>query len=150
MIEVAVLWLINENRELLLAQRALDKSADPGVWGPSVTGKLDAGESANGALLRETDEELGLKPGMYLPIEMTTVDYLHPDGRERRFYIYYAVVAGTIDKQIVLQVSEVAAVKWASYSEVSRLMTEELEQLVPSVSEVWPPTFEALKTAGVL
>lgn len=60
MIKVVVLWIVNELGEMLLAERAHHKGADPGVWGPAVTGRVELGEDFDQALARETAEELAL------------------------------------------------------------------------------------------
>lgn len=60
MLEIAVLWLVNRERELLLAKRSLTKAFHPGEWGPTVTGTAELGETPEETLLREVEEELGL------------------------------------------------------------------------------------------
>lgn len=57
--QVAILWFIDENNEILLSQRAIDMDTDPGLWGPSVSGKIEPGESAADTARRESEEELG-------------------------------------------------------------------------------------------
>ena len=68
MINVATLWIINDEDEVLLAQRSHTKSTDPSMWGPTVTGKLDPGETFDEALAREVEEELGLPYDRYKPV----------------------------------------------------------------------------------
>lgn len=46
---------------ILLQKRARTKRVQPGRWDMSVGGHLIAGEDWSGALLRETEEELGVK-----------------------------------------------------------------------------------------
>lgn len=46
---------------ILLQKRAKTKQVQPGKWDISVGGHLIAGEDWSGALLRETEEELGVK-----------------------------------------------------------------------------------------
>ena len=50
--------LQNEAGELLLLKRAADARLGPGLWGLPA-GKIEAGESAEGAALREMAEEIG-------------------------------------------------------------------------------------------
>lgn len=48
--------------QLWVARRALDKHTDPGMWDTLVGGLAAAGETLDGSLLRESDEEAGLTP----------------------------------------------------------------------------------------
>jgi isopentenyldiphosphate isomerase len=53
--------LFNEKGDLFLQLRAKTKDLLPGKWDTSVGGHISPGESAEVALLREAEEELGLK-----------------------------------------------------------------------------------------
>ncbi|HEY4161326.1 MAG TPA: NUDIX domain-containing protein [Candidatus Saccharimonadales bacterium] len=150
MIKVATLWLVNEYSEILLAQRSFKKENEPGMWGPSVTGRLEPSESVEEALLREVEEELGLKPTDYEPHYLMEIDFDHPDGTTRRFYAYYAVVSKAITDSIRLQESEVEGVAWDSLPNIQSRMQQAPEELVPSVNDVWPATFQALRNAKVI
>lgn len=68
MIKVAVLWIVNEDYEVLLAERAHHKAQDPGVWGAAAVAKLEPGENFDDAVVRETKEELGLTAADYTPL----------------------------------------------------------------------------------
>lgn len=142
---VAVLWLQNENGELLMAQRAFGKIADPGVWGPSATGHIDEGESVIDALKREAEEELSLYRAKYDPKFLFEVDFDHPDGEKRVFYIYVAKVPRNISDTLTLQTEEVAAVRWASIDEIREIMRNNVQELVPSAEAFWPRTFDAIQ-----
>ncbi len=67
------------------------KAQDPGVQGPAVTGTLEAAESFDEALARETEEEIALKTTDYVPRFLLEKDFNHPDGQLRKFGIYYTV-----------------------------------------------------------
>lgn len=141
-----MLWLVNEHDELLLARRADHIKFDPGLWGPSVTGKFNAGETAEQALLREADEELSLKPDTYDPIYLFEVDFVHPDGDTRQFSVYMAKVTKTIANQLTIDLNEVAEIKWLSISEIKDLLNTNSGRLVvPSATELWHQIFDALE-----
>lgn len=150
MINVAVLWIIDEQGRLLLAQRAHHKAQDPGVWGPTVTGKLEVGESFDQALLREVEEEIALKPDKYQPKFLLEVDYVHPDGELRKFGIYYTVLPSSISDELHIDENEVAGIDWFSVEEVTEKMKSNPKELVPSANAVWTGTFEALKKTDVI
>ena len=148
MIEVAVLWLFDSEGSVMLAQRAEHKRQDPGVWGPSVTGKLEQGETFLVALRRETSEELGLPPSAYDPDELLSVDYPHPDGETRRFHVFGAQVNRSIQHDLRLDASEVAGICWKTLEQTRELILAEPDSLVPSAGAIWPETFD--KIAAIL
>ena len=57
-----------ENGGLLLQKRSMSKKIQPGKWDAAVGGHISAGETVENALLRELEEELGirLKEGEFL------------------------------------------------------------------------------------
>jgi isopentenyldiphosphate isomerase len=150
MIKVAVLWLINEDGELLLAQRALNKIPDPGVWGPSVTGKLEPGEEFDEALAREVEEELSLKPTLYAPRSLLKMEYLHPDGEWRWFGIYFAPFTKEKTKLIKIDSVEVAGIQWSSPKDIEAKMKQAPETFPASARTVWPAVFRALRDLQAL
>lgn len=150
MIHVATLWLVNEDKEILLAQRSYKKENEPGMWGPSVTGRLEPGESVEKALQREVEEELGLMSSDYEPLFLIETDFAHPDGVTRRFYAYYAVIPKSKSNGMRLQESEVEGVAWASLADIQSRMKRNPDELVPSADDIWPQTFQALQTAKAI
>lgn len=72
---VAAVALINEQDEVLLAQRPEGKSM-AGLW-EFPGGKVDAGETPEFALMRELEEELGIetRPTCYHPIAFASHSY---------------------------------------------------------------------------
>lgn len=148
MIKVAVLWLVDENGELLLTRRADHKKQDPGVWGPTVTGKLEEGETFDTALAREVREEIALAPDTYTPHFLFAYEYAHPDGETRLFGVYYANTPRAIENKIHLDSNEVAEAKWITVKKARELLAHVPEKLVPSASSVWPATFKKLEAAG--
>lgn len=62
MLEIAVLWLVNNEKELMLSKRSMTKKFHPGEWGPTMTGTAEEGETPEQTLAREAEEELGLVP----------------------------------------------------------------------------------------
>jgi len=57
----ASLWITNSDGDVLLAQRKFDKKVDPGKWAEAVGGTVENNDSYFETIVREADEELGLK-----------------------------------------------------------------------------------------
>ncbi len=57
---VSALWITNEDGEILLAQRGLNKTHSPGLWGPAVAGTVEEGETYESNIIKEAEEEIGL------------------------------------------------------------------------------------------
>jgi len=140
---VAVLWLINERGEILMARHAAHMSTDAGVWGPSVSGKVDKGETFNTAVLREAYEELGLAATEISPIFLHKETYTdHSDGRKREFGLFYSTVPSNIIKRLRLEANEVSEVKWFKKSELKQLADEQSNSLIASTAkELWQSIF---------
>lgn len=151
MLPVAVLWLVNERGNLLIAKRSDTKKHDPGVWGPSVTGKLEANETVEQALSRETQEELGLTADTYKAEHLFNEDFLHADGVTRQMSIYYAKVRSGIDSKIHIDREEVADIKWVSKDEMRELLKTEPGKVLPaSAFVIWPKVLSALEKLRLL
>lgn len=58
---VSALWIQNSKGEILLAQRSFNKKNHPGKWGPAVAGTNDEGETYESNIVKEAEEEIGLK-----------------------------------------------------------------------------------------
>lgn len=140
-----MLWLVSEKQELLLARRSDSKKQDPGLWGPSVTGKLEERETYSKALARETEEELGLTIDDYQPEYLFEIDFEHPDGEVRHFAVYAARVKKTISDKIIIDKNEVDQVRWAPIGEVKELLQTEPGEILPASAFVlWQQVIKEL------
>jgi isopentenyldiphosphate isomerase len=149
MIKVAMLWLINEDGELLLARRADHKKQDPGLWGPSVTGKAEPGETYEETVVREADEELALKADQYEPKFLFETDFDHPDGELRHFKVYAANVPKAIIGELMIDANEVAVIKWMPVPEIKKLLESKPGELVvASAFVLWDQIFDSIERLG--
>lgn len=87
------LQIFNEQGELYLQKRSMDKDIQPGKWDTAVGGHIDYGESVKEALFREAQEELGIKD--FSPI--FSFSYIFESEIEKEMvYSYRTVYNGTI------------------------------------------------------
>lgn len=56
----AHIWIINDNKELLLQKRSANKKSHPNCWDISGAGHIRAGENILDGAIRELREELGV------------------------------------------------------------------------------------------
>lgn len=80
---VSCLWLQNSRKEILIAQRALHKNHG-GLWSPSVAGTVEYDETYLDNIIKETEEEIGLKD-----IDFREGPKLFVDSKRRHFTQYF-------------------------------------------------------------
>lgn len=110
---VSALWIQNSNGKILLAQRSFNKKNNPGKWGPAVAGTIDEGESYESNIIKETEEEIGLKN-----LEFQKSFHHFHDGEHRHFTQWFFAL---VDKQIeefTIQEEEVEKIKWFTKEEL--------------------------------
>lgn len=121
--EVA-LWIMNEQGNILLQKRAADKKLHPNKWG-ICAGHVDAGETVDEAMIRELEEELGLR------VSLDELDFMFiskeqsefPSGR-KNYVFYYAYFLRT-DLEISdykIQTAELSEVKYIPFEELRRII----------------------------
>jgi isopentenyl-diphosphate delta-isomerase len=109
--EVAIA-IFNQNGEVLIQRRSLNKANDPGLWKITAAGHVGAGENSKVAAEREIFEELGLA----VDAEFLRKGFEKRVGKRgsteaRFFYIYYATVKGS-PPVLKLDKTEVMDIKW--------------------------------------
>jgi mutator protein MutT len=79
---------------LFLQKRAMSKSVAPGKWDTSVGGHVNSGETIEEALIRETQEELGIRPEH----PEFLYSYIHSNPYEKELvYTYLCSYDGAIN-----------------------------------------------------
>ncbi|MBQ1320478.1 MAG: NUDIX domain-containing protein [Solobacterium sp.] len=140
----AHIWIIRCVRgryEVLLQQRSLQKDSFPGLFDTSSAGHVPAGQEPLPSALRELREELGLTAGpedlqyigqFHIQYEKVFHEALFRDNEVAWVYVYEKPVEADT---LVLQVSEVAAVRWFDMAEVRQEIEHTRERFcVPKAS----------------
>ncbi|MDO4197918.1 MAG: NUDIX domain-containing protein [Erysipelotrichaceae bacterium] len=125
----AHIWIIRKNKdkyEFLLQKRSYDKDSFPGCYDTSSAGHIHAGDEPLESVLRELEEELGIKAqkedllfiGTYHIINHTSFkDKPFNDDEIPFVYVY---LKDTDADSLVLQKEEIDSVKWFEMKDIER------------------------------
>lgn len=110
--------VFDSNGKMLIQRRQPFKRSWSGMWDLTVGGSSVSGDTSLSAAIREVSEEIGLT---LAPYELRRVMTLQTDEVFDDFYI------ANVDldiKNLILQKTEVAEVKWADKSEILSMIDE--------------------------
>lgn len=126
----SALWLTNSMGEVLLAQRKFTKDKDPGLWGPSVAGTVDEGETYEINIYKEAEEEIGLKGYKFKKLKKE----LLPKPR-KQFCQWYSVIVDKPLEYFVPQEDEVEKLKWVKLEDLVKDVADNPGKYVLSMKE---------------
>lgn len=127
---VSCLWLFNHHGNILLAQRAFSKRHDPGMWGPAVAGTIEEGETYEGNIVKETEEEIGVTG-----LAMTKGDKVFRDGNRRHFTQRFFAVTDLDITDFRPDPREVHSIRWWEREEFENALREHPEEFLPSLKK---------------
>ena len=122
---------VNSSKDVYLQFRSPFKDSNPNKWDFSVSGHVEAGETYGHAIIRETQEELGLE----LSIVPTRLFKLQasPDSDYEFSWVYRIHDNGPF----VLDRSEAVKGKWFSADEITSGICEEPNQFTSGLKLIW-------------
>jgi isopentenyl-diphosphate Delta-isomerase len=125
---VSALWVTNSKGKILLARRAFTKSHHPGKWGPAAAGTVEKGESYEVNIIKEAEEELGLKN-----ITPQEGPKTKSKSKYKHFTHWFFYEIDKKIKEFKIQKEEVAEVKWFSLEEVKNLLENNTKEILKNV-----------------
>lgn len=133
------IWIVNSKNEILVQKRASVKKSFPNYWDMPSAGHVAAGESSIEGVIRETEEELGLKTKKddYIYVGEYICEKTWEIGQ-----IYLLKIDVEIN-ELKLQKEEVDEVKWLSYEEFVKLFYS--EEFIPYDEEYRKLVLDLLK-----
>lgn len=108
--------IFNKQNELLLQMRSIHKSAHPQHWSTSVGGHVQKGETYEQAAIRESKEELGIKPTI---TERWKDAYTNALGHKKFLTTFEAFEDGT---RFSIDPEEVERVEFKSLQEIKKMI----------------------------
>lgn len=117
-------WIMNSKEQFLLQQRVATAKKFPNMWGQT-GGGAQSGESSWDTCVRESVEELGLKPELANSVLVGTFKRL------KDFVDVWLVRSDVNIKNLKLQTSEVQNVKWVSADEIQQMQQD--GTFIPSI-----------------
>lgn len=123
--------VIDPNNRVLLQQRALNKDKFPGLWDISVAAHVLANEMPMSTVMREFNEEIGMQIGR----NVSAKDFFFLSSFRNQMSIgdnlienqFYDLFVYNLDVVVKFKFNdaEVANTKWAAYSDILKLKTDE-------------------------
>ena len=111
-------WIMNEKGQILLQQRSLTKTKNPGMWSKT-GGHVDKGETPNEAIKREVFEEIGLS---VKDEDIFNIEIFKSKNPKEHYYSYgYIFFTNFKEEDYILQKEEVEQVKYYSIEEMEKL-----------------------------
>lgn len=125
-------WTINSEGQTLMQKRATTKQSSPGAWDHSCAGHISTGENPDDAVLREFEEELGIK----IKLEdlnfmfFHKIQHIEQNGKYLNNQInhLYLIIKDINIDAIILDQNEVSEVKWFDFDELIEHVENETMQ----------------------
>ncbi len=123
--------VFNDQRQVFLQKRSMNKDENPGLWDTSAAGHVDAGENYAMCAAREILEELGIKANK-------TMKFLFKlPASEKTGMEFIEVFRMDDNGPFTLATDEIDEGKWFSISEISKKVELDDRHLTDSFKTLW-------------
>jgi len=118
------IWIMNEKGELLFQKRSKNKKTDANKWSRT-GGHVDSKEDVYTAIIRETEEEIGVKLSED-KLELMKISKIEKyDDKTKRYvrnfnYIFFTLVNYKIEEYIIRK-EELSEIKYIKVEEIEEL-----------------------------
>jgi len=129
---VSALWIINSRGDILLAKRHHTKLHHPNMWGPAVAGTIEEGETYVSNIIKETEEEIGLKY-----IKPTLGPKMEITGEHHHFAQWFTLKVDIDINDFKIQEDEVEEIKWFAPQELGDGLQMQPEKFLPRMNEYY-------------
>jgi 8-oxo-dGTP diphosphatase len=123
------LWITNPRGDVLLAKRHHNKRFDPDRWGPAVAGTVDEGETYDQNIIKEAEEELGLKE-----VRLKKGPKIRHSGKTQYFGQWYLLTINRKIEEFRIQEDEVEEIKWFPAKELKEMVLSQPDMFVDGMA----------------
>ena len=128
---VSALWITNSRGEILLAKRCrTNHHHHPGKWMPAVAGTVEEGETYEENIIKETEEELGLKN-----IKPLLGPKTKTDNEFHHFTQWYTLKIDRELSEFKIQEDEVGEIKWFPPDKLKKELLKHPEKFLPTMKK---------------
>ena len=122
------MFIINDNKQVLLQKRSANKWLNPNKWALCAD-HVHAGESLESAALRELNEEVGISISINNLIPFAEREVTIGESNSHIVYFYY-VKCNLDEKDFVIQEEELSEVKWFDIDKVIDMIKSKDESIL--------------------
>jgi hypothetical protein len=154
MADSAVLWLVNDQQEILLCKQPPSKRKlfaplpGPGKWGASIVSDVKHDEPPAHALLVQAQAILHVNPQRHDPQELVSIGAPRADGSVRTVHFMYSMVPANI--RLIPDKRHAVDTRWLGLDELLFLLEVSPKKLVPEAGTVWPKPLRRLRELGLV
>jgi isopentenyldiphosphate isomerase len=132
-------WVVNNNKEILLQKRNATRQAYPNYWDISASGHISSGETSRDAATKEALEEIGLVVRSEELVLIGVVEeHIVLNGGSyvsNEFQDIYVVMLNEDSSDFVIGLDEVSEIKWVSDSLLRNMVSDRSVLVVPHEEE---------------
>jgi 8-oxo-dGTP pyrophosphatase MutT (NUDIX family) len=127
----ASLWITNRDGDILLAQRKFTKRNNPGKWSEAVGGTVEEKDSYESTMLREAEEEIGLRVTRY---KIGPKQYV--SSPTKYFVQWYQTVINEPIETFHAQEEELEQLAWISEEQFINELRNTPEKYIDEMQEI--------------
>lgn len=124
---ISVLWIENSKGQVLISKRSNLKKDCPGLWSAAVGGTVSKSETYETNIVKEAEEEIGLKDVLFKRSKKVFVKKKHPT-----FCQCFSTVIDKDVSEFVLDKKEVADLKWIDKKKLNEEFKSHPERFTPA------------------
>jgi isopentenyldiphosphate isomerase len=129
---VSALWITNSKNEILLAKRHHTKKNNPNKWGPAVSGTVEKDETYIINIIKEAEEEIGLKK-----IEPQIGPKIFSNKKHLHFTQWYLLKTNKKINEFKIKEDEVEEIKWITKKELLADIKVNPENYIDSIMSLF-------------